>query len=408
MLGKTNATISSGGSGGGGATVTAVNKTGAAITSGEKVWLNDGGQVQGSSYQMYGWSGTTTYYQSYANVIDPTGQYGSRSSNVYSLTGTEATQISTSFEGVGGSHSFYFYDGENEVMLISSAPFSVTNYGWFNIYNYNVWGYDSLFIIIPGYKSNYCMTDKQTIKTFDYTTGVLSDTYTLTTSFSGYKSYYFIYLDLYKTIYYLNGSNSHYFEITNEGLVENNIVLSAKGICPIGCTHDSQFVVCKSTLASTYGQLRLLKVNSQFDIVTLTQTEMPADLQDYYEADSCITFNAKTQVLTCTKNNSSDYVVMQYSNGEWEKLNIDLSAELTNYPYWRGCLFLSDDLSRAVLNVGTAANTGYYGRVVNLTTQSGYIAQNYSPNIITENSITGYAAEDAAADTSFEANVAGE
>ena len=373
MLGKTNATVSTGGSGGG-ATVQAVNKTGSTISTGQKVWLNDGGQVQGSSYQMYGSSGTSTYYQLHNNVIDPSGQYGSRGSRVYSLTGTEATQISTSSD-------------------------------YYNLYNNNIYGWEDI-VVIPGYKSNYCMPNRSTIQTFDYTTGSLSGAYTLTQTYNSYREGYLIYLDAYKTIYAV-GTTKYYWEITDEGLVEGTWTPPG-GFYPIGCTQDSQYIICKDSFqASANYNLRLLKVNSQFDIVALTQTEMPADLQDYYEADCSITFNAKTQILTCTKTNSSDYVVMQYSGGSWTKLNIDLSTELASYPYWRGGLFLSDDLSRASLNVGTVSNGAYYGRIVNLTAQTGYIAQNYATYNINSDTITGYAAENAATDTSFEANVAG-
>ena len=408
MLGKTNATVSSGGSGGGGATVQAVNKTGSAITSGEKVWLNDGGQVQGSSYQMSGSSGTSTYYVLRNNVIDPTGQYGSKSSSIYSLTGTEATQISTSFSGSYGGFNYYFYDGENEALLLSSV-FSPadTQPSYYNLNNNNTYGLVSM-VVIPGYKSNYCMPNSSTIKTFDYTTGNLSDAYTLTTPNTDYRRGSLVYLDVYKTLYSLYGSSSgKYWEITDDGLVEGTWK-NPGWFSPVGCTQDCQYIICKSYFSGDASyNLRLLKVNSQFDIVTLTQTEMPADLQDYYGANCSITFNAKTQILTCTKTNSSDYVVMQYSGGSWTKLNIDLSTELASYPYWRGCLFLSNDLSRASLNVGTVSNGAYYGRIVNLTAQTGYIAQNYATYNVNSDTITGYAAENAAMDASFEANVAG-
>ena len=405
MLGKTNATVSTGGSGGG-ATVQAVNKTGSTISTGQKVWLNDGGQVQGSSYQMYGSSGTSTYYQLHNNVIDPSGQYGSRGSRVYSLTGTEATQISTSFSGSYGAFNYYFYDGENEALLLSNV-FSPadTQPSYYNLNNNNIYGLASV-VVIPGYKSNYCMPNSSTIQTFDYTTGTLSDAYTLTMANTNYRRGVLVYLDIYKTIYNIYSDNK-YWEITNEGLVEGTWTPPG-GFYPIGCTQDSQYIICKdSSQASANYNLRLLKVNSQFDIVALTQTEMPADLQDYYEADCSITFNTKTQILTCTKTGSSDYVVMQYSGGSWTKLNIDLSTELASYPYWRGGLFLSDDLSRASLNVGTVSNGAYYGRIVNLTAQTGYIAQNYATYNVNSDTITGYAAENAATDASFEANVAG-
>ena len=407
MLGKTNATVSSGGSGGGGATVTAVNKTGSTISTGQKVWLNDGGQVQGSSYQMYGSSGTSTYYLIYNNVIDPTGQYGSNGSSIYSLTGTEATQISTSFSGSCSGFNYYFYDGENEALLLSSvfSPADVQP-SYYNLNNNNIYGLVSM-VVIPGYKSNYCMPNSSTIQTFDYTTGNLSNAYTLTTPNTNYRRGSLVYLDVYKTLYSIYGSSGKYWEITDDGLVEGTWTPS-DNFYPIGCTQDCQYIICKSSfLGGAEYNLRLLKVNSQLDIVALTQNEMPADLQDYYEARCSITFNAKTQILTCTKTNSSDYVVMQYSGGSWTKLNIDLSAELTSYPYWRGCLFLSDDLSRASLNVGKVSNGAYYGRIVNLTAQTGYIAQNYATYNVNSDTITGYAAENAAMDASFTANVAG-
>ena len=50
MLGKTNATT--GGSSGGGDTVTAINKTGAVINEGDKVWLQKDAQVGDNDYRL--------------------------------------------------------------------------------------------------------------------------------------------------------------------------------------------------------------------------------------------------------------------------------------------------------------------------------------------------------------------
>ena len=392
------------GGGGGGATITAVNKTGSAISAGQKVWLNDGGQVQGSSYQMYGSSGTSTYYQAYQNIIDQTGLYGNRSPNLYALTNTQANLIQSTTSGYGCSN-YYFYDGDKEALLIMTDISYAQNLR--NIYAGNIWQMSG-GTVIPGYKSNYCTGSNSLIKTFDYETGETTNAYTLTKTLENYRGATLIYLDKYKTIYSFTGRQSAYYQITAEGLIEGSLSISSY-YYPIGCTQDCKYIICVGNPMPTSRfstTLTLLKVDDQLDIKELTQTQMPADLQDYYAGSNSIVFNAKTQILTCTKTNSSDYVVMQYSGGSWTKLNIDLSTELASYPYWRGGLFLSDDLSRASLNVGTVSNGAYYGRIVNLTAQTGYIAQNYATYNVNSDTITGYATEDAAADASFTANIA--
>ena len=82
MLGKTNACVG-GSSSGGGETLTAVNKTGATINKGDKVWLNDNARDGGTKFNV----------GKYRGLITRSGEAAWCDASTYSLDKDSATKI---------------------------------------------------------------------------------------------------------------------------------------------------------------------------------------------------------------------------------------------------------------------------------------------------------------------------
>ena len=78
----------SGGSGGG-ATVSAINKTGAAISQGDKVWINSNVQTAGGNYKLDNYGGR----YSRCPVISRTGNFGWNYSVLLSIGAESATSV---------------------------------------------------------------------------------------------------------------------------------------------------------------------------------------------------------------------------------------------------------------------------------------------------------------------------
>jgi hypothetical protein len=91
---------------------------------------------------------------------------------------------------------------------------------------------------------------------------------------------------------------------------------------------------------------------------------------------------------------------MKYENGSWTKLPIDLGV---SEPL-KGSLTLSDDLTRCCVAYGSTGS--WYSYIINLETTGGYSAVPYRFYNVNENTITGYAVNDAEIDTEVEVCVA--
>lgn len=398
MLGKTNATVSSGGSGGGGATVTAVNKTGSAISTGQKVWLNDGGQTAGTSYTVNLTSSTAINQNGFA--IDHTGTRAFGYRWIWDLTSTEGTEV-TEFSSSQTIYGIRY--GENSTW---TNGFRFDAGAWFSLSNSQDIYIGDNYIASSG--GMYISVGK-----IDLSTGEVLNTYTNSSVRWGSVLNRWSLIKIGNYFYYITKDADEQGVFTiNEETNSLDKVYDLSGynnlpntFCIMGVTSDHKYVIGKSYYPAVgdQGNLTIVELLSENQIKVLQPNEWPVDLQYFNGKTVTGNFNPYTGLLTLAEGSTSsstpsDYIFMKYNNGTWTKLNI----ELPSYNIMR-TLTISNDLSRA----GIGSFNSPYGRVCNLTTQSGYIAQNYSPNIITENSITGYAAEDAAADASFAANVAG-
>ena len=116
MLGKTNSNLKSAG---GGATVTAVNKTGEAISQGDKVWINNGSQVAGSQLAVN--QNVTSGVN--GPVIDPSGTFGWSARVKYSLTADTITKLGETPAGMNAGK--VVYGAGNNVAIASINIHSV-------------------------------------------------------------------------------------------------------------------------------------------------------------------------------------------------------------------------------------------------------------------------------------------
>lgn len=390
MLGKTNATISSGGSGGGGATVTAVNKTGASITSGEKVWLNQNSTIAGSHYNTGNDSSGGAFN---TGVIYPTGNKIYVSNYIGNLTATKYTRIGTAADPNNWGNARYLDNG-----VFVSYRFSTVGAQYFDENNnVNIGSYNHI-------GENY-FSDMDGTYTIDLTTGEVQTTWT------GLENNNRL-IKIGDYIYGINTSHRKYTLPSGGGAatyITYEWTGTSSSLPPLDVTADNKYIVCtdndaSSPISGTNHNLRMVEVVDENTLHFLSRGEMPVDLQPFYDTNCYLQFNKQSGILTCAAYRGTNYVVMKYNNGTWTKLSVDLGIEEGRKIY--GAITFSNDLTRAVVPLNP---TGSYDeiRIVNLTTQSGYIAQNYGFYNVNSDTMTGYAAEDAAADASFMANVAG-
>jgi hypothetical protein len=117
MLGKTNATTG-GSSGGAGDTVTAINKTGAVINEGDKVWLQKDAHVD-TRYRYVDFVGTTTNQSS--GFILPSGKYCIVNSQRYEISDDGFTKLDkTSFVNLNSSNAVSTFKDKNNGYIINS------------------------------------------------------------------------------------------------------------------------------------------------------------------------------------------------------------------------------------------------------------------------------------------------
>lgn len=384
------------GGGGGGATITAVNKTGSAISGGQKVWLNDGGQTAGTSYTVN--LVNSTAINQYGFAIDHTGTRAIGYKWIWDLTSTEGTKV-TEFSSARAIYGIRY--GENST--------------WTNGFRFDASAWFALSNSQDIYVGDDYITNRGgmyiSISKIDLSTGEVLNTYSSSSVRWSSTLNYWSLIKIGNYFYYITSDTDTQGVFTiNEETNSLDKVYDLSGynnlpnpFCIMGVTSDHKYVIGKSYYPATgdSGNLTIVELLSENQIKVLQPNEWPVDLQ-YFDGKTVTgNFNPYTGLLTLaeglTSYKPSDYIFMKYNNGTWTKLNI----ELPSYNIMR-TLTISNDLSRA----GIGSFNSSYGQVCNLTTQSGYIAQNYSLNIITENSITGYAAEDAAADASFTANIA--
>ena len=389
MLGKTNSNIQKEA---GGATLTAVNKTGAAISQGDKVWINNGSQVAGSQVAVY--SGNQD--SSRGPVLNTTGTVAWAKGDFYSVTAESAVEIG---ESTLLNALQVIYDNTNRIFGNSTRIDGGSQY------------------MINGeliINSNYNTTASGTIEKRNYDTGELIKTYTNAAASSQNIINANEHVVFNGIVYRLNSQADYKYVLDEDASTyrrssytfDNAFVYSTY---PLGVTTDQKYAIAAAGSASTFAaacNLRLIEYIEDGHLKTLSQSEMPDDLQPYYSAKKgIITFNPSTGILAIVTS-PTDYIVMQYKNGVWNKLSIDLGypEDATTDRQTAGVTF-SSDMSRCAIGYSTSSSN-YVGKVVNLTNITGKVAVPYKPYNISADTVTGYAKASASVDGSFKACVA--
>lgn len=392
-LPDTIASISGGG--GGGATVTAVNKTGAAISQGDKVWINSNVQTAGGNYKLDNYSGGS----SRCPVISRTGNFGWNYSYLLSIGAESATTV-----GSFTSQSLRIrYLADNSMFLDNNRVDDTAQYA---MGGYMPLGNDLCYI--QSYNQVTQISSYNFYK-INMANGEALQTWNIEAVDADYR------LALVGDKIY-DVKNSSYYELGESPTATESAytwVNKESDLYPAGVTADGKYIICSTNNCFSNdipgGYLRLVEVVDSTHLKCLQQTEMPADLQQFYNANCHIVFNPYTGILTLAVHKSTAYAVMKYAGGVWSKLPFDLSGFLGTEFWLKGSITVSDDLSRACVNYSknvASAESTYWAQIVNMSNTSGYAAVPYKAYNVTADTITGYAKAAASAGNSFEANVA--
>lgn len=364
-----------GASGGSGATVTAINKMGATIFTGQKVWLNENQQTAGSSYE-FAETGYTIYY---GGVISRSGNFGWRNNKLYSIGADTATFVND-------------FTAKMDIVKYGEdgSTFIMSNYTTRRIDEKAQYTIDYCYI-----GDDYFMNSQNKVVRVNITDGSIIEE--LNTVNSPYNQVFEINGVFYNTAGYkfvYNGSTYEQIKITSN---------TSTYLCPVGVTIDNKYVICSDTknfASSSVAKLRIVEMVDEDNIKLLTQSEMPVELQEFYATPCNIVFNPYTGILTVTGYITSSYAVMKYENGTWTPIPVDLGLDdLTTC----GVLTLSDDLTRACYGYN---NGTQYWIIANLTSTSGYAAVPYRFYNVNENTITGYAGNDTEPDNEVVVGIA--
>ena len=247
-----------------------------------------------------------------------------------------------------------------------------------------------------------------TLKKIDLNTGEVLKTYSKTASNSGW------YASFGNIVYHIGGggSTAKKWTIDDETLsvTETSIPFDNGSVMyPTGVTADGKYIICGRYTQSTFSTtdfVRIVERISEDHLRSLPENEMPADLQPYFGTKKgFISFNPNNGVLAVVIS-PTDYVVMQYKNGVWHKLNIDLGYPENATGVTCGVSF-SNDMNRCSIGYKSASTgTTTQARFVNLTTTTDFVASAYKPYNISAETVTGFAKGAASVDGSFEASVA--
>ena len=391
MQGRTNSNLKSGS--GGGATVSAINKTGAAISQGDKVWINSNVQTAGGNYKLDNYGGG----YSRCPVISRTGNFGWNYSSLLSIGAESATSVGS----FNASSQRIRYLSANSMFLDNNRVDDIAQYAMgdyrFPVGNDLCYGYDQGTNNAHFYKIN--MANGEVLQTWNMATApsfIMDNCMALV----GDK------------IYDVNGSK--YYELgESPSVTESTYTWANKenSLYPAGVTADGKYIICSTNKYfsndSSVSSLRLVEVVDSLHLKCLQQTEMPSDLQQFYNTSCRIVFNPYTGILTIAGYKSTVYAVMKYAGGVWSKLPFDLSGFLGTEFWLKGSITVSDDLSRACVNYSRKSDDStYWAQIVNMSNTSGYAAVPYKAYNVTADTITGYAKAAASAGDSFEANVA--
>lgn len=379
MKGLTNA-ISQSGGGGGGDTISAVNRTNATIREGDKVWINKNSVVPNSKYT---WD-TPKYYSEYAAISDSTCQVGAYGSNkVYSLKDTSAELVETQATSVGKQ---VIYTEDGTVLYGASG----------NAYGMYTLTADSLVTKINSNRSvnffpNLYDAYRTRVSLWDIKNGVASKTWT----YDSLRTAYFVYNG------YMYGQDESMNNITlklnNDGTMTD--MAYSHGLMAyyaFGYTSDLKYIFCNKGNAlnldiSAKTVYRAEPFGDMLKFTKLQDGDLPTKLQAIINNCS-LAFNPVSNILSVA--NETEYLFYKYENEELVELAIDLGiGDLLADGYAiTNCPFINSDLSRAV--IGLYKDSKFYPYTCLIQKTSDYNLVDYKTYMITADTLTGKANQD--------------
>lgn len=365
----------------GGDTVTAINKTGAVINEGDKVWLQKDAQVGDNYYFLEkGTSNRTEFF------ITRTGDYAfSGHQGLYKVdNGFSKTNNFTQ------QYSYHLRYMDNGTTFITRNLFSG---GQSARVDDNLVSNCSTYIPIC---KNYFLKNninwylhKLNLDTFAEEGGWYFENNALTST-----SFFIIGDRLYigtKMFRLPEGGGTIPSGTTGESVTG----LSNTGnVC--GTTFDGKFVIfCNSNSLTSTGTLKIYEAVNDTTFRYVELRELPPEFEYFYNKNTCYAiFNPYTGVLTCTINGTRRYLIAQYVDGAWKILKVKISVDNTNedYPVTNlyGALTVSDSLNR-IAAIRVNVNNGNCYLVYDTKAVSGYSALSYKVYNLDSTTLTGKA-----------------
>ena len=371
-------------SSGGGEIIEVLNKTGAVINQGDKVWLSENTQVGGVSSVLDSLSAANPTSVTY---VDRTGNFVAYGKGMYDITNDTRTYLGETpnqyCRGIYyGDDDSVIYDNNDIVYRVDSKKQLKTSGAYFL-------GRD--FVASSGKYSADTGGYYYRVLKMDMTTGLTIRDWKINVQPTKQS---FVINDVY---YKIDGTKLYYWDIS-EDIDEETIQAYKTGsllnmnktgsFYPLGVTSDKKYIFTYTyQYPQNMSQLIMYEVVSKTQLRQLSMSEMPEDLQEFYGINGCYTFNPYTGVLTAVASEGTLYAAVKYENGEWTKIPISLPTLGSNF---YGPMTVSDDLSRACVVI-KSGSSNIVPVVINLTSTEGYSAIPYKPYTVNEKTITATA-----------------
>ena len=360
-----------------GTQLAAINKTGTVINEGDKVWLNKEEQTASNTLAV---RSKTSNLNSYGTVLDLTGNmvfsFDEGISIVNNVVGTRINLPCYCY--VRYSHYANLRYGINDSIFTREGR-TDSHYSWKEN------SQDGDYYLGDDYMYRY--NNGKTICKIDLTSGETLETYT--GSLSSVSGYNFIKLHN-KNEFICIYNSIILFTFDDTGALVGRTLgtekISSTYVAIMGVTLDNKYLICDNS-----GKLVIIDISDIENPHFLSENEILPDLQLFMNKGSCYyAFNPFNNSLTAIYDDNGStviYKIFKYENGEFKALNVDFG---NNVPM--GPITLSKDLSKAAfVNRDSTGQT----IVVDLKTNSGYSCLPYKFHNISENTITGYAANTA-------------
>lgn len=392
MQGSTNATTIVGSSGGAGATVTAVNKTGSIITAGSKVWLNDRAQTEDFSFALMN---LNTSSAPKAGVLSRTGNVAYYYQELFSVKSGYAEIFNNAFQGEANNIK---YGPDNSMFICyETRSYRIDDATQYTLQYRHI--ADDFFVDSNHNIVRLNIADGSIVETLGRISSTLTP-YAIMKVLNGFCN---IPSNSQLTkLYTFNGSgyDSRTLSIINP---------SSARLCPADVTYDGKYVICGTTdgvsnAINGNNLLRIVEVVDENTLKILAMSEMPLELQEFYDIPCNVVFNPYTGLLTVTAYNTDKYKVMKYEEGSWKPVTISLN--IPEGKKLRGSMSLSDDLTRVCVNAGPVDKNNYTAYVFQTSATEGYAMVPYRYYNVNENTITGYISSDVGPDMETDVNIA--